>query len=87
MNKENVSEKTIIKTTCDSVNHTRFPEEDHLPDWAHRDNKVRKGDCAEALVLLAYLCRLILSVSYCFVREIFVNLQGLCQTCAEKNHI
>jgi len=20
------------------VNHTRFPKEDHLPDWARRDN-------------------------------------------------
>jgi len=27
---------------CDSVNHTRFPKEDHLPDWARRDNKVTK---------------------------------------------
>jgi Flp pilus assembly protein TadB len=26
------------------VNHTRFPKEDHLPDWARRDNKVTKGD-------------------------------------------
>ena len=26
------------------MNHTRFPEEDHLPDWARRDNKVTKGD-------------------------------------------
>jgi hypothetical protein len=22
------------------VNHTRFPKEDHLPDWARRDNYV-----------------------------------------------
>ena len=28
---------------CDSVNHTRFPKEDRLPDWARRDNKVTKG--------------------------------------------
>ena len=26
------------------MNHTRFPKEDHLPDWARRDNKVTKGD-------------------------------------------
>jgi hypothetical protein len=25
------------------VNHTRFPKEDHLPDWARRDDKVKKG--------------------------------------------
>jgi len=29
------------------VNHTLFPKEDHLPDWARRDNKVTKGDRAE----------------------------------------
>jgi len=26
------------------VSHTRFPKEDHLPDWARRDNKVTKDD-------------------------------------------
>jgi len=31
------------------VNHTRFPKEDHLPDWARRDNKVTKGDRVESL--------------------------------------
>ena len=25
------------------MNHTRFPKEDHLPDWARRDNKDTKG--------------------------------------------
>ena len=29
------------------MNHTRFPKEDHLPDWARWDNKVMKGDRAE----------------------------------------
>jgi len=29
------------------VNHTRFPKEDHLPDWARRDNRDTKGDRAE----------------------------------------
>ena len=28
----------------------RFPKEDHLPDWARRDNKVMKGDRVEHLV-------------------------------------
>jgi len=32
------SEKEIIKTKFDSVNHTHFPKEDHLPDRACRDN-------------------------------------------------
>ena len=29
------------------MNHTRFPKEDHLPDWARRDNKVTKSDRAD----------------------------------------
>jgi len=29
------------------VNHIRFPEEDHLPDWACWDNKVTKSDHVE----------------------------------------
>jgi len=37
----------MIKTICDSVNHTRFLKEVHLPDWVRRDNKVTKGDRAE----------------------------------------
>jgi len=28
------------------VNHTRFPKEDHLPNWKCRDNKFTKGDRA-----------------------------------------
>ena len=26
------------------MNHIRFPKEDHLPDWARRDNQVKKND-------------------------------------------
>jgi len=29
------------------VNHTRFPKEDQLLDWARRENKDRKGDRVE----------------------------------------
>ena len=29
------------------MNHIRFPKEDHLPDWARRDNKVKKSDPVE----------------------------------------
>ena len=35
---------------CDSVNHTRWPKEDRLPDWARRDNKVTKGDRVQNLI-------------------------------------
>jgi len=37
------------------VNHTRFPKEDHLPDWASRDNEVTKGDRIELVSSLATL--------------------------------
>jgi len=40
---------------CDSVNHTRFPKEDHLPDWARRDNKVRKGDRVKYIYIYIYI--------------------------------
>ena len=29
---------------CDSVNHTRFPKEDHLSDWVCQDKHGKKGD-------------------------------------------
>ena len=29
---------------CDSVNHTHFPKEDHLPDWVCWDKQGNKGD-------------------------------------------
>ena len=32
---------------CDSVNHNRFPKEDHQPNWERRDIKVTKGDRVE----------------------------------------
>ena len=31
------------------MNHNRFPKEDHLPDWARRNNKVTKGDRVESV--------------------------------------
>jgi len=31
------------------VNHTRFPKEDHVPDWERQDNKVTKGDHVDCL--------------------------------------
>jgi hypothetical protein len=39
-----VNSKKITKTVCDSVNHCRFPKEDHLPDWVRRDKHGYKGD-------------------------------------------
>jgi len=41
MNKTEVKKK-ITKTLCDSVKHTRFSKEDHLPNWARRHNKATK---------------------------------------------
>jgi len=37
----------MIKNICDSVNHTRIPKENYLPNRERRDNKVAKGDRAE----------------------------------------
>ena len=61
-----MSEKTMI---CDSVNHTRFPKEDHLPDRERRDNKVTKGDRAYSLcVVTAFLpntkCNVLLMLTW-----------------------
>jgi len=39
---------------CDSVNHTRFPKEDHLPDSARRDNEVTKGYRVEIMVVIHF---------------------------------
>jgi len=41
------SKQEIIKNVSDSVDHTRFPKEDQLPDWSRQDNKVMKGDRVE----------------------------------------
>ena len=38
------------------MNHTRFLEEDHLPDWARRDNKVTKGDRVEYIYICVCVC-------------------------------
>jgi len=43
---------------CNSVNHTRFPKEDHQPDWAPRDNQVKKVG----------------RVQFCFVDFLLVDL-------------
>ena len=37
----------MTESIFDSVNHTRFPKEDHLPDCASRDSQVKKGDRVE----------------------------------------
>jgi len=37
---------------CDSVNHTRLPKEDHVPDWVCWDKHGNKGDRVEQLTKL-----------------------------------
>jgi len=56
-----------IKTKCDSVNHTRFPKKDRLPDWARRYNKITEGDLAESLYacVVAHDCRAAGSLRHC----------------------
>ena len=34
------------------MNHTRFPKEKHLPYWARRGNKDKKGDRVERNITL-----------------------------------
>jgi len=34
----------MAKYLCDSVNHTRFPKEDRVPDWVCRDKHGNKGN-------------------------------------------
>jgi len=35
----------MIKTVCDSVNHTRFPKEDHLPYWSSGQQSYEGWSC------------------------------------------
>jgi hypothetical protein len=51
-----MSEKTITKIVCESVKHTRFPKEDHLPNWERQDNKVTKGDRVGVLNVFFKIC-------------------------------
>ena len=37
------------------MNHTCFPREDHLPDWARRDNQVKKGDRVVCIYIHTYM--------------------------------
>jgi len=61
------SKKEIIKTICDSVNHTRFPKEDYLPDWARRDNKL-KGWTGRILIII--IVQLTLSTPWYYLMEV-----------------
>ena len=36
------------------MNYTRFPKVDHLPDCAHRDKKVMKGDRVDYIPYMKY---------------------------------
>ena len=37
------------------MKHTRLPKEDHLPDWARRDNQVKKGYRVEYIHTYIYI--------------------------------
>ena len=60
------SENTVTKIIFDSVNHTRFPREDHLPDMAHWENQVKKSD----RVVYIYMC-----VCVCVCVYIYIHIQ------------
>ena len=63
------------------MNHTRSPKEDHLPDWARRDNKDTKGDRVEGIHLLPLwpfiICsRMKFTFSYSFPSNDIKQSQG-----------
>ena len=49
---------------CDLVNHTRFPKENHLPDWARRDNQVKKGDRVQYINIYIYIYMCVYQFKY-----------------------
>ena len=57
------SENTVTKIIFDSVNHTRFPREDHLPDMAHWENQVKKSD----RVVYIYMCVCVCVYIYTYI--------------------
>ena len=55
------------------MNHTRFPKEDHLPDWARRDNQIKKGDPVECATHHSKIC---------MSEGILISLTSASQICA-----
>jgi hypothetical protein len=47
---------------CNSVNHTRFPKEDHLSDWVCRDKHRNKGVRVEGVSVRAFAYDMILYI-------------------------
>ena len=71
MNRTRFSEPHLFQwTTPVSVNHTRFLKEDHLPDWARRDNQVEKGGRVERILDLLLPFLYFVSSSYLLGPEI-----------------
>ena len=62
---------------CDSVNHTRFPKEDHLPDWVCRDKHGNKGERVEKVSLPATEDQIICdpSLKYVWVTTYLNNVE------------
>jgi len=59
------------KYMCDWVNHTRFPKEDHVPDWVCRDKRDKhgnKGDCVRTVVTLRIVVEHFIKYAVCVVR-------------------
>jgi hypothetical protein len=75
---------------CDSVNRTRFPEEDHAPDWVFRDKHGNKGDRVECVFNsqpkppkdIVYRVNII-STKQCVTQE---NLSIMCSV-SNKTHV
>ena len=54
---------------CDSVNHTHFPKEDHLPDWVCQDKHGNKGNHVDYVIL-----HILVSLVFRLVNEILCIL-------------
>jgi hypothetical protein len=67
-------EKGITKTMCDSVNHTRFPKEDHLPDWECRDKQGNKGDRVEPVTYETRRSSTAFTCLYLYISNIHTDL-------------
>jgi len=51
------STREVIRTICDSVNHTRFPKEDHLPDVkkpSHVDHETKAAIKPHSIMYVQY---------------------------------
>ena len=62
---------------CDLVNHTRFPKEKHLPYWARRGNKDKKGDRVEYIACFVSSSHILFTSLISFLLPAICNLVNI----------